>query len=244
MSAQTEHYDAWSSSDGEVGFTPLSASSLRWSKLQAKEALSAWIRLLELPDLHARLARTELFHERSAAHDLWLIEDGLVLLTCAQPDGEETVFGLRLPGQLLDQCASAHRSPHRYSALTLTTCMLRRIDAAMLRERELTDPGVARLVLRQLRTDLHNAASYILQLKVQTLEQRFRQLVRLLAAVFDAHPVDGVMHLPVPLREEEIAGLLGASVRQFKRVKKQMRERGDLEICHQHELAMRWAGQS
>ncbi len=162
-----------------------------WSKQQTTEALSAWTHLLELRDRHLQPARTELFHEGTAAHDdQWLIDEGPVLLTCAHPGGE-SAFSLRLPSQLLDQCASAFGMAHRYTALTLTRFSLRRIDAAVLHEREVNDPDVARLVQHQLRIDLHNAAGYILELKGHSLEQRFRQL---LAKFCASVPANGILN--------------------------------------------------
>jgi CRP-like cAMP-binding protein len=183
-------------------------------------------------------AGVELFQEGDAAEHVWLIAEGLVLLSRLQSHGDEAVLGLRFRGQIVDQCSHSLNTPHRYSARAISFCRLYRIDARSFRSQESCDPKLAMFVQRMLRIDLRNLGGCVLELKTLSVEQRLCRFLTFLADAQGVGANGGQLRVFVPLRDEELAALVGISPRQLKRVKTNMQERGTLRIVRPHELVL------
>jgi CRP-like cAMP-binding protein len=217
---------------------PASTRMPAWNRHRGVEALEKWKRLIPLASPEMYRPGVELFHEGDAAREVFLVEDGFVLLANDLPTGDEAVLDLRFSGQIVDQCTSALETPYPYSARAVTACAVHRIDAASLHARVEQDPQVAGVVFDMLRWDLRSATACIQDLKTRSPKQRLQKFLRYIAHVLGVEPVGRELHVPMPLRDEEIASLLGVSSRQFKRIKKQMQESGQLFMRRSHELVV------
>jgi CRP-like cAMP-binding protein len=169
---------------------------------------------------------------------VWLVEEGIVLLFRALPSGNEAVLGLRFPGQLVDQCSQSPSASHQYSARTVSSCRLYRIDGDDFHQRVADGPRAAEFIQHLLRRDLRHLGCSLLDLKTQPIEARFCRCLLLLATALGVATTGPELRLGIPLRDEELAGLIGASARQFKRVKRRLQERGILRVLRPHELAI------
>ncbi len=222
-----------------AGLGSVSACCGSWRKEDSNRAVATWKRLMGLHVVPEPCeARSELFGEGDRANRVWLIADGLVLLFRPLPDGEEAVLGLRFPGQFVDYCSLSLGAPHHYSARTVSFCHLYCLDATGFRNREAGDPEFARFIQRLVYVDLRSLIDCQLELKTQALEDRFCHFLTFLATALGIDAKEQELHICVPLRDEELAGLLGASTRQFKRVKRRLQERGTLRTSRPHELTL------
>lgn len=177
------------------------------------------------------MAGLELFQEGSTARDVFLLTEGLILLTYSATQGEnESALGLRFPGQIIEQCAHVLETPYPVSARAILNCQFLRISASELRKRELHDPDVARFFQRTLSSDLFRAALFIVHLKSATPAERLNRLLYILAAIMETPPVSGRLPIHMPLTDQQTAEILGVSARHLKRVKKEMQEQGFLRF--------------
>lgn len=205
-----------------------------WSKNHALQSLRAWQRVLNLTFPTPYPKGAKLFHQGDRARDVFLLAEGLVLLSCHLPNGDRSILGLRFPGQLLTPYSYAIDAPHPFSAQAIEKCKIYKSGRDDFCARVFHNPEGNALLHEVLQVDLINAAISIIQLKTFSPQERFQGLLHLLAAVRGIVPRRGVLRVPVSLLHEQLAGLLGLSPRQFKRIKRQMRDTGQLTWEHRH----------
>jgi CRP-like cAMP-binding protein len=198
-----------------------------WSKAFAKEALDTWTRLFGFRIPTVVGPGMELFRKGSFASDIHLVVDGLVTLT---GDAEQTV-AIRVPGQLIEHCSHNLGVPYRVSATAITETRILQVSVKELELRKREDPAVAIFFERILSMDLWHAATCITELKTAHPSRRLQRFLRFIGAATDSSRIRwGYEEVKVPLSDEQMASILGLSVRQFKRVKKQMQNAGVLKI--------------
>jgi hypothetical protein len=99
---------------------------------------------------------------------------------------------------------------------------------------ERNNPEVAAFIVRLLLKDLCNAASFITELKGAAPAERFERFLRMLAGVLGGDSKAHTIHISVPLRDEEMADILGFSARHLKRVKRDLRLAGRVGFKSPH----------
>lgn len=201
---------------------------LEWSKTAAQEAIRAWTEIFGRLDREALPPGTTLFRESAPPEDVFLLLHGLVLLTCTAPEEGDCTCGLRLPGQIVDQCAHNLGGRYPVSATAIVDSQIFRVALPELRTREEQEPRAAAFFRRMLSLELHDATLCIMGLKKFAPADRLGHFLHLLAAVLDSEARSGSLRIVMPLRDHQIADMLGFSTRQFKRVKRQMHDAGHL----------------
>jgi CRP/FNR family transcriptional regulator, cyclic AMP receptor protein len=198
-----------------------------WNQRQAEESVAAWIRLLEPQSPVSLAAGAHLFSQGQEEEYVYLIGEGLVLLYCDLPDGSESVVGIRLPGQIVEQYTHECGFSNPVSARTLIPSVVYRVSALELHRRKNLNPDVLAYFERMLRMDLSSAIFSIVEIRRSTPDCRLERLLRLLAAVLGTRRA-GELYIPVPLSDEQLAEMVGCSPRHFQRLKKMMRQSGRL----------------
>jgi CRP-like cAMP-binding protein len=212
-------------------FCPSLVSSFEWSPEGGRQVRNQWERLIGTDDTLRCHAQEQIFCEGSPARDVFLLARGLVLLYSHSPDGEESAFGLRFPGQILDYCAHGLDTAYPFSARALVPSTLHRIPVPAALAKEAAGGEIGILFQRLIRLELFNTAVFIVALKTTTIADRLEHLLRLIAAGLGIVPeADGSVRVPALLRDEQLADLLGCSARQFKRIKKKIRQHGRLRV--------------
>ncbi len=205
-------------------------SVLGWNRKHAKEMVAAWERLLGRGKPLQCEAGTDVFKQGQMAEQVFLLREGIVLLYCDDPNGGEGVLGVRFPGQIIEHCAHALNLPYPVSARTVTPSVIYKIAANELRAREQQNPDICCFLKHHLRVDLYSAAVFIMELKAASRADRLERFLNLMAEVLGCKPERGALHIPMPLRDEHLADMLGCSARHFNRIKRQLHEAGRLEI--------------
>src|ERR1700742_2512059 len=82
----------------------------------------------------------ELYRQGGQAQDVYFIDRGLIKLTHLCAGGEELIVDLRSSGWILGAASAIIRQPLNVSAVTLTTCHLRRISKGTFLSLLDTDP--------------------------------------------------------------------------------------------------------
>jgi CRP-like cAMP-binding protein len=219
-------------------FCPPDHPATHWDQERARENIAAWEELFGPGSPWHCESGILLFQEGQEPREIFLLTEGLVLLYCDLPDRAESALGLRFPGQVLEQCAHHLHLPYPVSARTLIPSTIYRIAADELRERERQNREISLFFERQLRIDLYNADVFIMELKTSSPVERLDRLLRLLAAGLGCNPKFGVLQVPMPLRDDQLADMLGCSARHLKRIKKQLQQEGRLRTAGRQGLIL------
>ena len=179
-----------------------------------------------------------IFRQGTAAQDVFLLMSGLVILTCDAGDGSEGVLGLRFPGQVLDYCAHGFGMPYPVSAATIERSILCRVPLAAFATKMQSNIHAANFFERLLRIDLYSAAMFIGDLKTATPSDRFEGFLRFYADATGQASTIGSLGVLVPLRDGQLAELIGLSERHFKRVTRQLQMSGRLQLKGRHHFVL------
>jgi CRP/FNR family transcriptional regulator len=187
-----------------------------------------WKKVLPLEFPSECSERSALFTQGRDAREVFLIESGLVKLSSTQPDGQETILDLRYPGQWVEHYAALLHAPYAFTATTLTPCEIYRFDIRRFRSHLEGNLEVARLFMREQAIDYLAQADALIRLKTLTAKKRLEWfLVDLIPRYFrSSTPDSGRLHLP--LKDYELAELIGVSKQHLSLLKRQMIEVGDV----------------
>jgi CRP-like cAMP-binding protein len=197
------------------------ASVSSWDKRCARSAISQWKQtgLLSAPVLYSSGAC--IFDETTMSCDAFLLEKGVVGFQHKQVTREKSgIFALCLPGRLLGRSPGLVADPYAHSAVALTDCVVYRIDREQMLAVLRKGGDLALFVVRQYLQNLLSAHARATQSTVRCTKARLRCLLLELASVLDEHSAAGFIHLP--LKDKELAGILGISPQQFSVIKKEM----------------------
>lgn len=144
-----------------------------------------------------------LFDENDDASELFVVESGRLAIASRSPDGRESVFALMTEGDVFGEMSLFDNMGRSAQARALETSVVHAIPYLAIRSSLEDDPtllwGVVEMLARRLRT-MDNALADAVFLDVTG-----RTAKRLLELAGDADE----FHLPVT--QEELAGLVGAS---------------------------------
>ena len=172
----------------------------------------------EFPPPQVYPAGTELFEQGSVPQEVWAISHGFVKLVFLHQDAKEMIVALRSPGWVLGAAAVVLANPSPVTATTLTPCRLKRISSGHF--------------LRLLQTDLRFSWYLSLVYSREGLEQIVRTaeqsmlparlrlemlLGQFISSLRSAHS-KGSIRFELPLRNWEIAQLLGVTPEHLSRI--------------------------
>lgn len=157
-----------------------------------------------------------IIRQGDAADSLYLVLFGAVRLSSVTASGRELVAGILGPGELFGECALlGGPSPVRAEAIAPTTLLA--LPIASLRWVFERQPSTAEQLLRMIASRLHRTSAALEQALVADVRTRVTGRLRELA---DDHGVPdrrGV-RLGVPLTQEELARMVGASRESVNRI--------------------------
>jgi CRP-like cAMP-binding protein len=144
-----------------------------------------------------------LFSEGDEAAELFVVESGRLAMANRSPDGRESVLALMEPGDLFGEMPLFDGQPRSADARALEPSLVHAVPYVMLREVLQGQPillwGVVEMLARRLRTmDVALADAVFLDVTGRTAK-------RLLELAGDAD------EFLLPITQEELAGLVGAS---------------------------------
>ena len=172
----------------------------------------------EFPPPQVYPAGTELFEQGSVPQEVWAISHGFVKLVFLHQDAKEMIVALRSPGWVLGAAAVVLANPSPLTATTLTPCRLKRISSGHF--------------LRLLQTDLRFSwylslvySREVLEQIVRTAEQsmlparlRLEMLLGQFISSLRSPHSKGSIRFELPLRNWEIAQLLGVTPEHLSRI--------------------------
>jgi CRP-like cAMP-binding protein len=199
-----------------------------WTLAGAAELVRAWKRLLLLDPPSEYTDGSELFAQGSIAREVFLLKSGVVKLTSTQADGGNTILGLRYPGKWVEQCAWVLEVPYPVSATTLTRCEIYRFDARRFRNRLDNSVEAFGLLVREQAHDYYDQAEALMRLKTLNARQRVEYFLAEFVPPTSFVDKRNPGRIRIPLKDHEIAALIGVSKQHFSILKRQMIEAGEI----------------
>jgi CRP-like cAMP-binding protein len=148
-------------------------------------------------------------HQGDASSCLYLVTDGAVRLSSVTAAGREVVIALLRPGDVFGESALLGKaSPVEARAVGPTTLVA--VPLASLRALIERHPAIAEQLLRLVAARLHRTSTALEEALVGDLPSRILGRLRDLAAGHGVREPEGV-RLTVPITQDELARMVGAS---------------------------------
>lgn len=195
--------------------------NLVWSKEIARMVLCQWRQSGVLPEPVLYSAGAMIFDHKTESQDLFLLERGVVAFEREKLAKDRSgVFGLCLPGNLFGQSVEVPSLSNPHSAIALTRCSVYQIrkTRVLMALQEGGEPAL--FIIRQLLRNLICARARATESTVKSAKARFQQLLMELASVLEDRSPAGSIRLP--LKDKELASLLGISPQQFSVIKREL----------------------
>jgi CRP/FNR family transcriptional regulator len=160
------------------------------------------------------------------AEQVYFIEEGLVKLNRLEPDGKQTIVGLRSSGWVLGTSAAILQENCQVTATTLTSCGIRHISAGAFRHLLKTDVQFSWNIQYSQSRETDEQIGRITQLSCHSARQRLEQLLWTLSATLATDQPTSSVKIKVPLRQWEIAQLTDVSPEHLCRMFKEVEEAG------------------
>lgn len=169
-------------------------------------------------------AREVVFHEGDPADTFLLIADGRLAVRAVTPAGDTVTFGVFGPGEVIGELALLEAGARRSATVVaLEATDVWSFPAATFHRLRTTNAGADAFVLRTLATDVRRLSGLLLEalhLPVETrILRRLADLeLRYRPAGVDTPPATPAGPTEVPLTQDEIGSLAGASRATVNRV--------------------------
>jgi CRP-like cAMP-binding protein len=169
-----------------------------------------------------------LFLQGSPAREVFFIEGGLIKLIRLGEDGQEIIVGLRSTGSFIGAAAAIVQEPHPVSAITITNCTLSHIPGEVFLHLAKTDPHFCWYLHQVHSREVHQQASQLADLRNLSARQRFENLLWQFVTSVGPAQREGSRKIRLPLKNWEIAQLIGITPEHLSRVIRQIQEDGIL----------------
>jgi CRP-like cAMP-binding protein len=171
-------------------------------------------------------AETELIQQHSLVNDIYFIEDGLIKLTSLDQTGHQINLGLRSQGWLLGAAAVLLQLPSPVAAATLTRCRLRRITAVTFLQLVKTDTQLSWHLHQMHGREVFEQIARMVEFGCLTARNRLAKLLHLLVHSSEAEPPKKGMFLRLPIKQREVAELIGVTPEHLSRLFAQLQRDG------------------
>jgi CRP/FNR family transcriptional regulator len=159
---------------------------------------------------------TIILHQGRPVHAAYLITCGLVKLNYIEPKGREIIVGIRNRYWLLGVTSVLLERPYPFIATTLINCTLRGISENTFLNLMETDRIFNRHVTQMLCRDIRSDLCKVIEVSVLPCHDR---LIRFLAQfLLELEPENLVSEIQIPLKEHELADVIGVTPQHLSRV--------------------------
>lgn len=166
-----------------------------------------------------------IWDEGGEADQMYVVAAGQVKLVRTGADGRETVLDLAGSGDLIGADAAFGNARHEDGAQAHTDCCLLRVSSDDFRQLLSDQPQIALQVLAYAGEQLTDARGAIRGLSNDTVSQRLASTLLKLAQKHGEEQ-DGATIIQTPLRQQDLADMLGTTVESVNRGLTAMRDAG------------------
>lgn len=174
-------------------------------------------------------AGVELFKQGSYAREVYMVERGLAKLIRVTEEGQEIILGLRSSGWILGANSAILGKPYPLSAVTLTRCRLRCIQAEQFIRLAQSNLEFSWYLQIHQNNELNDHLAHLVGLRSLSARQRFEQLLFRLVSSMEPDRSRGATRFKLPMKRWEIAQLIGVTPEHLCRLQRHMEQEGLLQ---------------
>jgi CRP/FNR family transcriptional regulator len=186
--------------------------------------------LLTLGTLHRYRKGDMLFRAGAPGKDVYLLESGRVKLSQIAPAGREVILWFCFPGELFGLAAVPGTGPRMVFAQAMTEVRVREIPRAQFLKFLLGSPRVSLELINLVLARLYLLCDALLNVTAESAEFRIHNLLRRLCLQYGKAAGKEVF-LDVPLTQQDIADMIGASRQTVSGLLARMKERGVIRMA-------------
>jgi len=200
-------------------------------------AFSGFLAELGQPHLEALRARgwrrrfargAVLFEEGASSEQVMIVLSGRVKISHFTADGREIILAVRGPGELLGELSAIDQEPRSATALAAEPVETLVLSVEDFQQFVSTTPRAAMVLLLGLTRRLREADRKRIEFAAFDTVGRVALRLLDLAEQFGEPAAKGV-RITLPLSQQELAGLIGASREAVSKALQQLRKRGWIE---------------
>jgi CRP/FNR family transcriptional regulator len=181
--------------------------------------------LLSLGTVHRYRKGELLFRAGAPGKDVYLLESGRVKLSQVAPAGREIILWFCFPGELFGLAAVPGTGPRMVFGQAVTDVRVRQIPRAQFLTFLLGNPRVSLELINLVLARLYLLSDAFLNVTAESAEFRIHNLLRRLCLQY-GKAVGREVFLDVPLTQQDIADMIGASRQTVSGLLARMKERG------------------
>ena len=159
-----------------------------------------------------------IFSQGEAPHTVCLICSGLMKLTRTESDGKRIIVGLRKTGWLLGAAAVLPGLPYATTAETVTRSKMCFLTVEQFQQEMQTNVQFARWVSISLSRGVYSSTISISEKGCQTGRQRLEKFLCEMIRVQNHCNIEKPIKIPIPLKNWEVAQLLGLTPQHLSRL--------------------------
>jgi CRP/FNR family transcriptional regulator, cyclic AMP receptor protein len=194
-------------------------------------------RLAERGTLRRYGRREALCTEGDVSDRVFLLEDGVVKVSCVSAAGIETVLGVRTAGDMVGEVSTLDGGPRSASVVAVTEVAAIVVPASVLRQTLAREPEAMRELVEVLVERLRDADRKRVEFAALDTVGRVATRALELADRFGVPSEDGV-RIELPLSQEELASWCAASREATVKALRTLRELGYVATAR-HALEVR-----
>ena len=176
-----------------------------------------------------RFARgSVLFEEGGSSEQVMIVLHGRVKISHFTADGREIILAVRGPGELLGELSAIDQEPRSATALAAEPVEALVMTVEDFQQYVAATPRAAMVMLTGLVRRLREADRKRIEFASYDTVGRVALRLLDLAKQF-GEPVEGGVRITLPLSQQELAGLIGASREAVSKALQQLRKRGWIE---------------
>ena len=184
--------------------------------------------------MRGRVFREEetIFHREDIGNALYVIRSGRVKIRLTAEDGRETVLALLSPGDCFGELAVLDGEPRSADAVTMErteTLMLTRDDFLSALDQS---PTLAKRIIVLLSQKLRQTNEQLSDLVFYDVHGRVAKRLLELAAAHGIRRSEGTQ-IGIPLTQQELANMVGATRESVNRVLRYFAGRGVIQVANQ-----------
>jgi CRP-like cAMP-binding protein len=169
-----------------------------------------------------------LFEEGGTTDQVMIVLHGRVKISHFTADGREIILAVRGPGELLGELSAIDQGPRSATALAAEPVEALVLTVEDFQQFVASTPRAAMVMLYGLVRRLREADRKRIEFAAYDTVGRVALRLLDLAREF-GEPVEGGVRITLPLSQQELAGLIGASREAVSKALQQLRKRGWIE---------------
>lgn len=166
-------------------------------------------------------------HQGDPFNKIFAVKSGMYKSIKLSPDGQETIIGFHLPGELIGLDA-IYPEEYTSSTIALTSSVLCQMDYEQLSGLSSHIPALQRQLMSLLSKEINTSNAFHTD---QTAEQKLASFIRNLATRYEVRGYSGT-ELVLAMTRQDIANHLGMAAETVSRLLKRFQDKGVLSIKH------------